>query len=89
MSDQMTWQEICSAYPKTYVVLKDYQEEQVQEDKIKILGGEVTFSSPDSKEVYHQYNSQKNGQHVIFGYTGWESFEVEERLYLGLRPSHD
>lgn len=89
MGKHMTWQEIRQNYPKTFVVLKDYREEPVQEDKIRILGGEVIFSSPDSKEIYHRYTEKKSSQHVIFGYTGWESFEVEERLFLGIRPSHD
>jgi hypothetical protein len=88
MPQKMTWEEIKKHYPKKYVLLRNYLQEESCKDKVKIIDGEVIFSSTDSKEVYHQYNEHKNNENVIFAYTGWDVFEVEKRPFLGVRFSH-
>ena len=89
MSQKMSWAEIRKSYPKSYVLLKNYLQEDGKDDKVKIVDGEVIFSSPNSIEVYHQYNAHKKNENVIFAYTGWDIFEVEKRPFLGLRFAHD
>lgn len=84
----MTWQEIRKKHPRNYVLLKNYHWKQ-KGDIITILDGEILFNSADSKEIYHHYRSLKTKETVIFGYTGWEKFEVEERPFIGIRPAHE
>ena len=89
MGQRLSWEEIRKTYPKRYVLLKNYLQEESEKSKVKIINGEVIFSSSDSREVYHKYTAYKREETVIFAYTGWEVFEVEERPFLGIRFAHD
>lgn len=84
----MTWNDIRKTYPNKYILLKNYHETRVG-DTFTILDGEVVLNSLNSKEIYHQYKARKDKEKVIFGYTGWEKFEIEEKPFIGIRPAHE
>ena len=88
MGAKMTWSEIRKTYPNTYILLKNFGESR-HGDKITILSGEVLQTSQDPKTIYHQYKTNKEREKIIFGYTGWETFEIEEHPFIGIRPAHE
>ena len=87
MGEHLSWQKIRQAFPKQFVLLKNCDESK-RGDVVNILGGEVVESSVDSRQIYHKYRKAKVHANVLFGYTGWKNFEIEEIPFLGIRPAH-
>lgn len=87
MERRMTWEKIRQAFPKRFVLLKNCRSSR-SGNVLTILAAEVVESSEDGKDIFHRYREHKNKERVLFGYTGWEQFEVEERPFLGIRPAN-
>lgn len=88
MSQKMTWEQIRQCYPHTFVLLDHCEEKRVDENHVKIVGGEVVLASEDGKIIFDEYRRRGKPADMNFGHTQWTQFEIEEISLPGLRLSN-
>lgn len=88
MSQKLSWQEIRTQYPDTFVLIDQCEEQQLSPDHVEIVGGEVVWSTPDGQAVFEEYRRRGKPSRMSFGHTSWPRFEVEESPAPGLRFSN-
>ena len=69
MGRKMTWEEIRSCHPETFVLLDNCKEEKIEENKILITEGEVVLASEQGKTIYDEYCKRGHPPHMTFGHT--------------------
>lgn len=89
MGQMMSWEEIRQHHPETFVLLDHCKEQREGKNMIRIIGGEVVFTTSNGKTIYDEYCKRGQPADMTFGHTHWEKLEMEEVPFLGIRPAHD
>ena len=82
----MKWPDIKRKYPDKCILLGNFEEEEIEKHKYRILGGEVLLVSDDFKEVVkagRKYKAQ--GKQVVFSLPSPpEDFIIESIPFRGM-----
>lgn len=82
----MKWLEIKMKHPNKFILLEDFEEEKVSENKTRILGGKVVNASTNLKDIMKTYQDYKLlGKDVIYSLpTTPEDFIIEDVPFMGI-----
>jgi hypothetical protein len=85
----MKWQEIKQKHPDKFILLGDVIEEKIQENKYRIIGGQILKVSDDGKEIIKLYRKyKKQDSNVLFSLPSTPlDFIIEDIPVKGIRTS--
>jgi len=82
----MRWNEIKRQYPTDFILLDDIEEEKVDDNKYRVLGGTVVEISKDIKQIMRLYNELKQqGRNVLYTLPSTpDDFIIEDVPFMGI-----
>ncbi len=82
----MRWNEIKRRYPTDFILLDDIEEEKVDDNKYRVLGGTVVEISKDIKQIMRLYNELKQqGRNVLYTLPSTpDDFIIEDVPFMGI-----
>ncbi len=82
----MRWSEIKKKHPNSFILLGNIKEEQVSENKSRLIEGTVLKTSNDPKEIRLMYQEyKKKGMNVLFTLPSTpEDFIIENIPFMGI-----
>lgn len=82
----MKWSEIKKKHPNSFILLGDIVEEQISENKSRLIEGEVIKTSDDPKAIRSLYQEyKKKGMDVLYALPSTpEEFIIENIPFMGI-----